>query len=63
MGLKHGNANRARNVYQRAIDVGGSEATHLMKQGFADAKTTDEADRKATELKMNSDTKDMLQKN
>lgn len=47
-GLKLGNANRARNAYQRVVDVGRSSiAMHLIKQRLADGKTTDEANRRA----------------
>ena len=47
--LKLGNAKTARDAYQRAVKVAGKDATHLMKQGIADAKAKLDSDVKAIE--------------
>lgn len=61
--LKLGNGKRARDAYQRAVEVAGKDATSLMKQGLADAKAKLDADVKAIKTEKDKTKKDELRKN
>jgi tetratricopeptide (TPR) repeat protein len=61
--LKLGNGKRARDAYQRAVEVAGKDATSLMKQGLADAKAKLDADVKAIQTETDKAKKDELRKN
>ncbi|KAH9476040.1 Small glutamine-rich tetratricopeptide repeat-containing protein 2 [Psilocybe cubensis] len=60
--LKRGYGNKAKAAYERAIEVAGSEATTLMKQGLADAKAKIAADIKAINEEKDQEKKDRLRK-
>ncbi|KAI9812105.1 MAG: hypothetical protein M1832_000616 [Thelocarpon impressellum] len=60
--LKLGNGKKARDAYQRAIEVAGSEITKSMEQGLANANAKNEADTNAIENEPNRAAKDVLRR-
>ena len=61
--LKLGNWRKARDAYQRAIEVAGDAATNLMTQGLAQANANIEAEIEAIERETNQAAKEALHKN
>lgn len=57
-----GNAKRAQDAHQRAVDLAGSEATPMMKQGLIDAKAKIKADAEAINKERNPQVRDKLRK-